>query len=511
MCGIIATFSTQGVPDSQYLQELALRCLAHRGPDGVGTLSLGHAGSAHTRLAIVDLVGGQQPMRGEHDRSLLVCNGEIYNHGSLRERLEAKHVFRSKSDSEVVLHLYEDHGPECAAKLDGMFAFFVSDGHRFVAARDPLGIKPLYYGPGRAGGLWLASEFKALLEPCETFAALPPGSVLTERGEVTRWFRPGWEERIGTQQTFTPSDLLGRLRRSVEKRLMSDVPMGAFLSGGLDSSIVTALARPHLRSLKTFAVGLKGTPDLEAARIASHALSTKHHERTYTVHDVARHLPKIIHHLESYDAALIRSAVPCYFLAELTAEHVKVVLTGEGADELFAGYGYFKNIDDPAALHAECAGLLLGLHAMNLQRVDRMTMAHGVEARVPFLDVEFVDWAMSIAPELKLVRPGRPEKQMLREAARDLLPAEIAHRPKLEFSQGTGAGDVLSSYAEAQVSDGDLTSAGRRFPLDPPKSKEELLYRRIFDEVLPGEAARRSVRRWRGKPNRATTAEMEAP
>jgi asparagine synthase (glutamine-hydrolysing) len=277
---------------------------------------------------------------------------------------------------------------------------------------------------------------------------------------------------------------------------MSDVPMGVLLSGGLDSSLVAALARRHLGTIKSFAVGLPGAPDLTFARHAARAIGTDHHERVYSTEDVRRFLARVIYHLESYDADLIRSALPCFFVSELAAEHVKVALTGEGADELFGGYAHFARIADATDFHHECARLLLGLHSMNLQRVDRMTMAHGLEGRVPFLDVEFVDWAMSLAPELKLHRPGFSEKHLLRAAGSELLPAEIAHRSKLEFAEGSGATALLSAYAETQVSDGDLTRAGRLFPEDPPRTKEELLYRRIFGELFPGDAVRRTVSRW---------------
>jgi asparagine synthase (glutamine-hydrolysing) len=378
-----------------------------------------------------------------------------------------------------------------------MFAFFVTDGTRFAAARDPLGIKPLYFGSGSGRGLWFGSELKALAGRCETLALLPPGHLLTEDGEVRRWFAPRWATRIGARRDVVGAEVVARLERSVLKRLMSDVPVGVLLSGGLDSSLVAALARPHLGSTKSFAVGLEGAPDLEYARFAARAIGTEHYERSYSVHDVRRDLTTIIYHLESYDVALVRSALPCYWVSELAADHVKVVLTGEGADEVFAGYAHFKDIKTPGVLHQECARLLLGLHAMNLQRVDRMTMAHGLEGRVPFLDVEFVDFAMNIAPELKLQRRGVVEKQLLRAGANQLLPAEIAHRSKLEFADGSGATELLHAYAETEVSDGDLACAAQLFSADPPKTKEELLYRRIFAELFPGEAVRRTVQRWR--------------
>jgi asparagine synthase (glutamine-hydrolysing) len=275
--------------------------------------------------------------------------------------------------------------------------------------------------------------------------------------------------------------------------------MGVFLSGGIDSTVIAALMRAHVGSPQSFAVGVQNGLDLEAARFAARALDTVHYECSYSLTDVDRELERIIYHLESYDPALVRSAVPCYFLSKLAADHVKVVLTGEGADELFGGYAYFADIQEAHDVHRECVRLLFGLHAMNLQRVDRMTMAHGLEGRVPFLDVEFVDWAMSLDPELKRRRPGLLEKQLLRKAASELIPREIAERPKLEFSHGSGGDALLRDYAEMRVADGDLARASRRYAVDPPTNKEELLllYRMVFDGLFPGKAAQRAVARWR--------------
>jgi asparagine synthase (glutamine-hydrolysing) len=286
---------------------------------------------------------------------------------------------------------------------------------------------------------------------------------------------------------------------------MSDVDVGVFLSGGLDSSAIACLARRNLDRVRTFAVGFEGAPDLEAAREVARFLGTEHYEYVYSVEEALRELPRVIYHLESYDAALIRSAVPCYFLAKLASEHVKVVLTGEGADELFAGYDYFSEIGSADLLHQECVSLLLGLHGMNLQRVDRMTMAHGLEGRVPFLDVGFVDWAMSLDPGLKLRPAGTLEKRILRRAFEDLLPASITTRPKQEFSRGSGADEVLKQYAERRVSDAELVRSVRRFSVDAPTTKEELLYREIFEDLFPGDSARATVKRWR------THAEWRVP
>ncbi|MEY4546325.1 MAG: hypothetical protein RL685_2520 [Pseudomonadota bacterium] len=481
----------------------SLSSLAHRGPDGVASAATGRTLLGHTRLAIVDELGGAQPMRGEDQRFALVCNGEIYNHERLRTRLAVSHHLASRSDSEVVLHLFEDLGAACVHELDGMFAFFVTDGQRFLAARDPFGIKPLYVGWNDSmQELWFVSEFKALLEHCDGFMALPPGTYLTHAGEVQRWFSPSWASHVGSADG-DPAELRKRLDASVVKRLMGDVPVGVFLSGGLDSSIIAALARTHVEALDTFAVGVAGSPDLEAAREVARALGTHHHECTYTPLDVEGALEDVIYHLESYDAALIRSAIPCYFLSRQAAQRVKVVLTGEGADELFGGYNYFSAIAEPAQFHGECASLLLNLHSMNLQRVDRMTMAHGLEGRVPFLDVDFVAWCMKIDPRLKQWGPGALEKNLLRGAFRDLLPPLIANRRKAEFSAGSGGDAILSRYAEESVTDRDLANASVLFPIDTPTTKEEVLYRRIFEGSFPGRWPLANVQRWRPSMDRS--------
>jgi len=453
---------------------------------------------AHTRLAIVDVEHGHQPMFGDQCGSALVCNGEIYNHRALRGDLEARHHFATRSDSEVILHLFEEEGATCLHRLDGMFAFFAADETRFVAARDALGIKPLYYARDR-DGFWFASELKSLLKISGDVAELPPGAFLDEAGTVGRWFSPAWADAASASPAVSSDDLVPMLERAVVKRLMSDVPVGVFLSGGLDSSVVAALARRHVGRLDSFAVGFEGASDLASARTAARALGTTHHECRYDTADLESGLERVIFHLESYDEALIRSALPNYFLCRLASQHVKVALTGEGADEVFAGYGYFAEIRTAQALQAECVRLLFGLHNMNLQRVDRMTMAHGIEGRVPFLDLEFLDWAMRLNPELKLHRPGAPEKTLLRLACEGLLPHEIAWRPKQEFSRGAGVDAPLGDYAKRMVSDAEIARAAQRFPDDPPRTKEAVLYRTIFESFFPGAPARRTVGRWNGR------------
>jgi asparagine synthase (glutamine-hydrolysing) len=496
MCGFTAYVGRSAQARASLVREMANR-LRHRGPDDSGHHEASGMALAHRRLSIIDVGGGRQPLLSEDDRIALVCNGEIYNHRELRAGLEGRHHFRTRSDSEVILHLYEEKGPSCVEDLDGMFAFVMTDGERLLAARDPLGIKPLYVAHDE-GGMWFASELKSVPRWCRDVVELPPGSCMTEEGVVRPWFGHRWLEPHRSPEPSDHHVLFEKLDAAVTKRLMSDVPLGVFLSGGLDSSVIAALVRRRVSGLHSFAVGLEGSPDLLAARHAARHLATLHHEYIYSAEEAVGVLRTVISHLESYDTALIRSAVPCYLVSKLTAEHVKVVLTGEGSDEVFAGYRYFGGMDDPAALHRECVRLLSGLHNMNLQRVDRMTMAHGLEGRVPFLDVGFLAWAMALDPAEKVHRPDRPEKWLLRRAFEDLLPADIAWRSKQEFADGCGSEGVLRSHGEHAVTSADFRRAAEVFPDDTPTTKEAFLYRRIFEEMFPGEASRRTVGRWHG-------------
>lgn len=497
MCGFTAYVGDGGKSRLDEVRRMA-ELLRHRGPDDADALGLERSALAHRRLSIIDVSGGRQPLSNEDERIALVCNGEIYNHRALRSRLGKKHRFRTESDSEVIVHLYEEMGPSCVRELDGMFAFVLTDGDHFLAARDAFGIKPLYYGRERGkSGVWFASELKALPPSCDFVDEFPAGSLMTEHG-IEPWFEPPW---IEPPEPSAPIDSVGlrrELERAVEKRLMSDVPLGVFLSGGLDSSIVTAIVRRHVDDLRSFAVGLEGSADLLAARRAAEHIGTRHHEYVYTRDEAESAVEKVIHHLESYDAALIESSVPCYFVSKLAAERVKVVLSGEGADEVFAGYGYFADVQDAAALHRECARLLLGLHNMNLQRVDRMTMAHALEGRVPFLDRSFVALGMRCDPSIKTVA-DRPEKWLLRTAVQDLLPPEITWRTKQEFAHGSGSANVLAAYGERTVTDADFARREALFPHDTPTTKSAFAYRRIFEEMFPGEIRRKTVGRWRGR------------
>ena len=495
MCGIMTYVGPRSGSVAQMIDGVAER-LHHRGPDDSGLLHSGSSVLAHRRLSIVDVAGGKQPLSNENGDLALVCNGEIYNHERLRRGLRERHRFRTRSDSEIILHLYEELGPSCVKKLDGMFAFVLSDGEQVFAARDPLGIKPLYMGCDTDSGLWFASELKALVDVCASIEEVPPGFAYT-RGALQRWFEPLWREPPDRSLTLDPGTIRERLESAVVKRLMSDVPVGVFLSGGLDSSIIAALVRQHVDELHSFSVGLEGAPDILAARAVAEHLGTRHHEYVYTPGEAVGMLEDAIAHLESYDPALLRSAVPCYFVSRIASDYVKVVLTGEGSDEAFAGYHYFGSVGDPDALHRECVRLLTSLHNMNLQRVDRMTMAHSIEGRVPFLDIDFLDAVMAIDPGEKLHRPDRPEKWLLRNAMTDLLPEAILWRTKQEFAQGCGSEWTLREHCEEVVSDDDVATAAQRFPVDTPQTKEAFHYRRIFEDIFPGETSRRTVGRWR--------------
>lgn len=497
MCGIVASVGPAPLADLAFVEDLAHR-LRHRGPDDAGVVAARDHVLAHTRLSIIDVAGGHQPLLGADGRTVLVCNGEIYNHRRLRDSLSRPYSFRTRSDSEVILALYAENGPDCVRRLEGMFAFVLTDGERVLAARDPLGIKPLYVGRDGEGRLWFASEVKALMGVCEEFEAFPPGySYSTEHG-FQCWYQPQWRDPRPEWRPVTPDQIRAALEKAVQKRMMSDVPFGCFLSGGLDSSTIAALMRPHVDELHTFAVGLHGSPDVEAARVVARHLGTRHHEYIYTQNEAVEALETVVYHLESDDPALVRSAIPCYFVSKLAAEHVKVVLSGEGADEAFAGYQYFARIAEPMSLHRECVRLLNGLHNINLQRVDRMTMAHGLEGRVPFLDVEFLEMAMAIHPREKLHHNGRKEKHLLRQAVDQLLPESIVWRTKREFAQGAGSEWTLRDYCAHHVSTAELVRARQQFKEDAPLDKESYFYRRIFETLFPGHAARATVGRWQG-------------
>jgi asparagine synthase (glutamine-hydrolysing) len=482
--------------------------LAHRGPDAAGVVDLCGGGTlGHRRLAIIDLEGGDQPIANEDCGKTIVTNGEIYNFRKLRRGLEPRHVFQTDSDVESALHLFEELGPAMVRKLDGMFAIAVAHGNELFLARDPIGVKPLYFAIDDTDEsdpvLFFASEIKALTGLDLAVRNVPPGTCYDfERGFLPYYRLPEFHPRE------RPDAVLRRVLRetlesAVEKRLMSDVPVGVCLSGGLDSSIVAAIAARHLDPLRTFSVGLPGSADLEAARAVARHVGSEHHEYALDPEEIAADLPSILYHLESFDQDLVRSAIPGFYCARLASGHVKVLLTGDGADELFAGYGYHRRIEDPMLLHAELRRSIAALHNLDLQRLDRMTMAHGVEGRVPFLDLDLVHLAQTIHPELKLHRRhdgSFVDKWILRSVAEDLLPPEIVGRDTLGFDEGSGALEALEiALAHQRPGPGP---AGVATPVESApmlRSREESFYYRLIVNAF-GEATGNIVSnagRWR--------------
>ena len=499
MCGIAGAYQGNS---HQTVNEMVVQ-LKHRGPDGDGVMPTEDATLGHTRLAIVDVAGGHQPL--QDGEAWIAFNGEIYNYMDLRNSRLKGQPFETHTDTETVLQLYQRFGPKCVEMLNGMFAFAITWQGDLFLARDPLGIKPLYYGK-KNGGLHFASEVKALSLVTDDIHEFPAG----------HWYhsRKGWQQYYsveGTLQDELPDmqneeDALRVIRDSlhdaVQKRLMSDVPLGTSLSGGLDSSIIAMIASQDTPGLHSFVVGVKGGEDLDAARLMADTLGTQHHEYIYDEQDMLKVLPDVVYYLESFDPALVRSAIPNFMLAKMASDYVKVMLTGEGADELYAGYSYLQRFEKPDSLQEELVYITEALHNTNLQRGDRMSMAHGLEARVPFLDVNSVSMALSLPPEWKLQENGRPAKALLRRAYEGFLPDEIVYRPKMKFSKGAGSSDILAERAEQKVSDAEFQSERKRLKNDWDynlQNKEALLYYRMLSEhyqdewIMPNMGSSRSL------------------
>ena len=501
MCGIAGRLGS-GDPSED---RRALQRMRHRGPDDRGEVSVdgGRVWLGHTRLSIVDVAGGHQPLGGDGGR-WLVGNGEIYNHVAVRGQLaDDARPYRTASDNEVALRLLEDRGPDALGALEGMYALLSAqaDGGGFLAARDPVGIKPLYWTPPGSspdGAVRFASELAAFDAPGRgAVESFPPGFVWTADGGLRRFAHavvedPDADHAAAIGGEPGPEDLAAVrevLVDSVQRQMMGDVPVGVFLSGGLDSTLVAAIAARWYAGrgerLQTFAVGLEGSSDLLAARRAAEFLQTDHHERVYTAPEAQAAVAPVVRAIEHFDPSLVRSAVPNFLLAEMAAEHVKVVLTGEGADELFAGYAYLHDDVDPDSLHDELVANIESLHGLNLQRADRTTMAFSLEARVPFLDRAVIKLAMDLPPAFKEAGDGVPEKRMLRRAFHGWLPEELLWRAKEQFGDGSGAASVLTGHIADAITDADL--AAEADVVDPPlRSREELAYYRIWREHLDG-------------------------
>ncbi len=517
MCSILGVFDLRPGADLAPLRPLALSLSArqrHRGPDWSGVYTHAHCVLVHERLAIVDPAGGAQPLRSADGELALAVNGEIYNHRELERALSQPYAFQTGSDCEVINALYRESGTDGIARLNGIYAFALWDAAqgRYLIARDPMGVCPLYWGHDADGRLWVASEMKALARHCADVAPFPPGHVFDSAlGTLVAFHSRSWREYEATQGVaVSPEALRAGFEQAVHRQLMTDVPYGVLLSGGLDSSLVAACAARFARQrvedddrgeawwprLHSFAIGLAGSPDLAAAEIAAKALGTVHHGFTYRFEEGLDALPDVIRHIESYDVTTVRASTPMYLLARrIKAMGVKMVLSGEGADEIFGGYLYFHKAPDARAFHEETVRKLDALHLYDCLRANKAMMAWGVEARVPFLDLEFLDLAMSMDAAHKMAGKGRIEKAVLREAFAGVLPDEILWRQKEQFSDGVGYGwiDGLKAHAETYVSDSMMAQATLRFPVNPPQTKEAWWYRELFEREFPGDACARTI------------------
>ncbi|MBR7051775.1 MAG: asparagine synthase B [Bacteroidaceae bacterium] len=515
MCGIVALLNVK--KPTQSLRQKAL-CMSqkirHRGPDWSGIYCGSTAILAHERLSIVDPESGGQPLFSPDGRQVLAVNGEIYNHQDIRRRLSNHYEFRTGSDCEVILALYREKGIDFLEDLNGIFAFVLYDEERdaFLIARDPIGVIPLYIGYDSDGTVCVASELKALEGLCERYEPFLPGHYYwsLEPG-LKRYYQRDWMSYDAVKDNgASVSDLHDALEDAVRRQLMSDVPYGVLLSGGLDSSVISAVAerfsehriednsqsRAWWPRLHSFAVGLKGAPDLAKARMVAEHIGTVHHEINYTVQEGLDALRDVIYFIETYDVTTVRASTPMYLLARvIRSMGIKMVLSGEGADEVFGGYLYFHKAPDARAFHEETVRKLSKLHLYDCLRANKSLAAWGVEGRVPFLAKEFLDVAMRLNPEAKMC-PGKViEKKIVREAFADLLPEAVAWRQKEQFSDGVGYSwiDALKAMTSEAVSDEEMAHAAERFPINPPLNKEEYFYRSIFAEHFPSDSAARSV------------------
>ncbi|WP_394004677.1 asparagine synthase B [Luteimonas sp. WGS1318] len=528
MCSIFGIFGLQPGDDATVLRRQALECSQrqrHRGPDWSGVHVDDRAILVHERLAIVDPAGGSQPLLSEDGALVLAVNGEIYNHRALKAELRVPYAFQTASDCEVVSALYREHeadgsGPSAfLERLNGIFAFALWDRERGRAliARDPIGVVPLYWGHDREGRLRVASEMKALADTCADVAQFPPGHWYdSATGVLTQYYTRPWRDFDAVEGVdVSLDDVREAFEAAVHRQLMTDVPYGVLLSGGLDSSLVAAVAARYARHriedgdrseawwprLHSFAIGLKGSPDLAAAAIAAESLGTVHHGFEYTFEEGLDAIPDVIRHVETFDVTTIRASTPMFLLARrIKAMGVKMVLSGEGSDEIFGGYLYFHKAPDARQFHEELVRKLDALHTYDCLRANKSMMAWGVEPRVPFLDREFLDVAMRFDAAHKMIHRGsdgyqRMEKGVLRAAFDGHLPDEILWRQKEQFSDGVGYGwiDGLKAHAEAQVSDRELAAAASRFPHNPPQTKEAYYYRSVFERLFPSPAAAATV------------------
>ena len=515
MCGIVAIFNVK--EQTAEWRQKALRMsqkIRHRGPDWSGIYTGGTAILAHERLSIVDPESGRQPLYSPDNKQVLAVNGEIYNHQDIRRCYEGKYQFQTGSDCEVILALYRDKGIGFLEELSGIFAFalYDADTDTFLIARDPIGVIPLYIGYDDDGTVYVASELKALEGNCQRYEVFLPGHYYSStEGEMKRYYSRDWFEYENVKDNDSSVDDIRRsLMDAVKRQLMSDVPYGVLLSGGLDSSVISAIAERFSESriedngetkawwprLHSFAVGLKGAPDLAKARLVADHIGTVHHEINYTIQEGLDAIRDVIYYTETYDVTTVRASTPMYLLARvIKSMGIKMVLSGEGADEIFGGYLYFHKAPTPQAFHEETVRKLSKLYLYDCLRANKSLSAWGVEGRVPFLDKEFLDVAMRTNPAAKMCRGKEIEKRIVREAFADMLPDAVAWRQKEQFSDGVGYSwiDTLKSITADMVSDEQMTHAAERFPINPPRNKEEYYYRTIFAEHFPSDSAALTV------------------
>ena len=515
MCGIVCAFDLKDTSDSIRPNILKMvKKVRHRGPDWSGIYSSKNAIMAHERLAIVDPTSGKQPILSEDNTKAIAVNGEIYNHLELRDNFAKDYKFRTDSDCEIILALYKKNKYDFLNQLNGIFAFalYDSDNDTYFIARDHIGIIPLYIGWDEKGTLYVASELKSLEGVCSKIELFPPGHYLeSNKEDYVKWYNPEWVKFNNVSDVKTSiSELHDSLSSAVKRQLMSDVPYGVLLSGGLDSSITSALAKrfsskriesgdtqdawwPQLHS---FSVGLEGSPDLKAAKVVSDHIGTIHHEIIFTIQEGIDALRDVIYHLETYDITTVRASTPMYLMARaIKSLGIKMVLSGEGADELFGGYLYFHKAPSAEEFHNETVRKLNKLHQYDCLRANKALAAWGIEGRVPFLDKEFIEVAMNINPKDKMINKDRIEKWVIRKAFEDYLPDEVLWRQKEQFSDGVGYSwiDSLKDLVSKEITDEQMELASKKYPINPPQNKEEYYYRRIFEEHFPSDAAAKSV------------------
>ena len=511
MCGIVCAFDLKEKSEVLRPQVLEMaKAIRHRGPDWSGIYSDDKVIMAHERLAIVDPASGKQPLLSDDCKLILAANGEIYNHRELRKQFEGKYDFKTESDCEVILALYKEKGVDFIDDMNGIFGFAIYDAEKdeYFVARDHMGIIPLYIGWDQNGTFYVASELKALEGVCSKIELFPPGHYMSSKdGKFVQWYKRDWTEFDAVKDNETSiAKIKEALEAAVQRQLMSDVPYGVLLSGGLDSSVTSAIAKKYAQKrvesdgkkdawwpqLHSFSVGLEGSPDLAAARKVADHIDTVHHEIIFTIQEGLDAIRDVIYNLETYDITTIRASTPMYLMARvIKSMGIKMVLSGEGADELFGGYLYFHKAPNAQEFHEETVRKLSKLHMYDCLRANKSLAAWGIEGRVPFLDKEFMDVAMSINPQDKMINGERMEKWVVRKAFEDMIPESVAWRQKEQFSDGVGYSwiDTLKEMVNDLITDEQMANAHFRFPIQTPQNKEEFYYRSIFEEHFPSDAA----------------------